>query len=154
MILISACLCGVNCKYSGGNNLSEPLLKLLKEGKAVLFCPEQAGGLETPRKPCEIVGGTSKDVLKDNARVLNVDGEDKTAEFIKGAYETLRLAQVINAEYVILKGKSPSCGIGKVYDGTFSGALISGNGITAELLIQNGFKVINEEDYEVNSNEL
>lgn len=153
MILISACLCGVNCKYSGGNNLSEPLLKLLKEGKAVLFCPEQAGGLETPRKPCEIVGGTAKDVLEDNAEVLSIDGEDKTTEFIKGAYEILKLAQVINAEYIILKSKSPSCGLGKVYDGTFSGKLISGNGVAAELLIENGFKVINEDEYEMNNNQ-
>lgn len=149
MILISACFCGVNCKYSGGNNLNESLLNLLKEGKAIPFCPEQAGGLETPRKPCEIVGGTSKDVLEGNARVLSVDGEDKTLEFIKGAYETLKLAQTINAEYIILKSKSPSCGIGKVYDGTFSGALTAGNGVTAELLIQNGFKVINEDNYKV-----
>lgn len=154
MILISACLCGVNCKYNGGNNSSEPLLRLLEEGRAVLFCPEQAGGLATPRKPCEIVSGTSKDVLKGNARVVNVDGEDKTAEFIKGAYETLKLAQVINADFIILKGKSPSCGVGKVYDGTFSGKLVSGNGITAELLIENGFKVINEDNYEVDNNVL
>lgn len=154
MILISACLCGLNCKYNGGNNLNEPLLNILKAGKALLICPEQMGGLQTPRKPCEIVGGTSKDVLEGKARVLNTAGEDRSKEFLKGAYETLKLAKTINAEYVVLKSKSPSCGADMIYDGSFSGKLKAGSGITAQLLINNGFKVINENDFGGEENEL
>ena len=85
MILISGCLCGVNCKYNGENNLNENILKLLKEGRAVIACPEQLGGLKTPRIPSEIVGGTGKDVLEGKAKVLGKDGTDVTKEFLKGA---------------------------------------------------------------------
>ncbi|MCR1962281.1 DUF523 domain-containing protein [Clostridium perfringens] len=147
MILISGCLCGVNCKYNGENNLNENILKLLKEGRAVIACPEQLGGLKTPRIPSEIVGGTGKDVLKGKAKVLGKDGTDVTKEFLKGAYETLNIAKSINAEYVILKAKSPSCGLGVIYSGNFNGEKKEGNGVTCELLLQNGFKVKTENDF-------
>ncbi|EGT3615201.1 DUF523 domain-containing protein [Clostridium perfringens] len=147
MILVSGCLCGVNCKYDGGNNLNENILKLLKEGKVVMVCPEQLGGMKTPRIPSEIVGGTGKDVLDGKAKVFGKDGSDVTEEFVKGAYETLNIAKNINAEYVILKAKSPSCGLGVIYSGKFNGEKKLGNGVTCELLLQNGFKVKTENDF-------
>ncbi|MEW8957202.1 DUF523 domain-containing protein [Clostridium sp.] len=146
MILVSACLCGVNCKYNGGNNLKESIKKLLEEGKAILVCPEQLGGLETPRKPCEISCGSGKEILQGKSKVITKDNIDCTEEFIKGAEETLKIAKAVNPEYIILKSKSPSCGVSKIYDGTFSGRLKDGNGVTVELLLKNGFKVITEED--------
>lgn len=146
MILISACLCGVNCKYEGGNNLSPKIQSLLKAKKGILICPEQLGGLTTPRNPSEIVGGTGEDVLNRNAKVLSNKGEDVTENFIKGAKETLKIAQLVNAEYVILKAKSPSCGNGIIYSGEFNKNIKDGDGVTAALLKANGFKIITEND--------
>lgn len=146
MIIASACLCGVDCKYNAGNNLNEDVYKLFKEGKVVLVCPEQMGGLKTPRVPAEIVGGDGLDVLEGRAKVLTKEGEDVTKEFIKGAEETLKLANALIPEKIILKAKSPSCGCGNIYDGTFSSKLINGNGVAAELLIKNKFSVITEEE--------
>ncbi|WP_251860938.1 DUF523 domain-containing protein [Clostridium sp. Marseille-Q2269] len=146
MILISACLCGVNCKYSGGNNMNEKVLKLFKEGKAVLVCPEQLGGQQTPRPAHEINNATGADVLNGKAKVIGPDGEDSTKEFLKGAYETLKIAKECDAKVAILKARSPSCGFGTIYDGTFLGNKKSGNGVTAELLNRNGIKVYTEDD--------
>ena len=147
MIVISACLCGVDCKYSGGNNLNEEMVKLFKEGKAVLVCPEQMGGLTTPRAPHEIQNGTGGNVLDGKARILSSEGEDSTEKFIKGAYEALKVAKECNAKIAILKAKSPSCGYGKIYDGPFTGTKIDGNGITAELFKRNGIKVYTEDNW-------
>lgn len=146
MILVSACLCGVNCKYSGGNNLNEKAVKLLEDGKALLVCPEQLGGLTTPRVPSEIVGGSGVDVLNGKAKVMSKEGKDVTEEFVKGAEETLALAKTVKAEYVILKAKSPSCGNGIIYAGHFNGDLREGEGVTTALLKKHGFKVITEND--------
>lgn len=146
MIIVSACLCGINTRYDGKSNLNEKALKLLKEGKAVLVCPEQLGGLSTPRPPQEIVGGTGADVLDGKAKVMTIEGNDGTIEFIKGADETLKIAKQVGAEYAILKAKSPSCGFGKIYDGNFTSTKINGNGVTAELLRRNGIKIYSEED--------
>ncbi|MBP1743678.1 MAG: hypothetical protein H6Q58_656 [Firmicutes bacterium] len=142
MILVSACLCGTNCKYNGGNNLNREVLGLLAEGKAIPVCPEQLGGLATPRSAMEISGGTGADVLDGRARVVSSSGTDTTENFIRGAREVLSIAKAAGAKEVILKAKSPSCGCGLIYDGTFSGRLIEGNGVTAELLIRNGIVVI------------
>jgi uncharacterized protein YbbK (DUF523 family) len=147
MIIVSACLCGINCKYSGGNNLSEKALQLFQQGKAILVCPEQMGGLCTPRPACEISGGTGADVLEGRSRVLAINCKnDVTDEFIKGAEETLRLAKECGAEIAILKSGSPSCGHGIIYDGSFTGTKIAGNGVTAELMKRNGIKIITEEE--------
>lgn len=146
MIVISACLCGVNCKYNGENNLNKETLTLLKEGKAVLICPEQLGGLNTPRIPCEIVGGDGADVFDGKAKVVNSRGGNSTEEFVKGAYEALKIAKAVGAKSAILKSKSPSCGYGKIYDGSFTGKKIVGNGVTAELFLRNGIKVYTEEE--------
>lgn len=144
MIVISACLCGVNCKYNGKNNLNEKALKLLKEGKAILICPEQMGGMSTPRIPCEISFGDGKDVLNGKSKVMNSKGEDCSKEFIKGAKEALKIAKNVKVDFAILKSKSPSCGFGKIYDGSFTGKKKDGNGVTAELFIENGIKVYTE----------
>ncbi|AEB75662.1 DUF523 domain-containing protein [Clostridium botulinum] len=146
MIVISACLCGIDCKYSGGNNLHPKALEFLKEGKAILVCPEQMGGLTTPRTPCEIMGGDGEDVLNGEAKVISKEGKDCTKEFLKGAYEALKVAKEVNAKKVIFKSKSPSCGFGKIYDGSFSGNKIDGNGVTSALFLKNGIKIVTEEE--------
>ena len=145
MYLISSCLCGVNCKYSGSNNLNEACLKLLQEGKAILVCPEQLGGLSTPRTPAEIKG-TSNGVLYENDKVITKDGIDVTKEFIKGAMETLHIAKLSNVKTAILKEGSPSCGVNYIYDGSFTGKKVPGKGITATILNNNEIDVISELD--------
>lgn len=144
MILVSACLCGIDCKYNGENNLVKPVLDLLREGKAIPVCPEQLGGLPTPRTACEICSGTGKDVLKGETKVVSKDGTDCTKYFIKGAEETLKIAKALNIEKAILKENSPSCGSNFIYDGSFSGNKTAGRGVTAELLFKNGIEILNE----------
>lgn len=146
MILISACLCGINTKYDGGNNLNEKALKLLKEGKAMLVCPEQLGGQSTPRAPHEIQNSTGAEVLDGEGKILGPEGDDATEEFLKGAYETLKIAKEIDAKVAILKARSPSCGLGKIYDGSFTGEKKDGNGVTAELLLRNRIEIYTEEN--------
>lgn len=136
MILVSACLCGINCKYNGKNNYDDKIFNLVKEGKAIPVCPEQLGGLSTPRTPSEI----------KNGRVINKEGVDVTANFKKGANEVLDLCKKLNIKKAILKSKSPSCGKGKVYNGEFNGTLINGNGVLTDLLSSNGIEVINSDE--------
>lgn len=140
MILISACLAGINCKYNGGNNSNDKIIELVKKGDAILVCPEQLGGLKTPRTPAEIK------IIDGVRKVITKDGVDVTPEYMKGAIEVLELAKKFNITKAILKSKSPSCGCGKIYDGNFSSNLIDGNGMTTELLLQNGIEVITEND--------
>ena len=139
MYLISACLAGINCKYNGKNNYNKKAFELVKEGKAIPVCPEQLGGLMTPRIPAEIK------VIDGKRRVINKEGEDVTEQFEKGANEVLRLCKELSIDKVILQERSPSCGAGKIYDGSFSGTLIDGNGITADLLIKNGIEILKED---------
>lgn len=136
MILVSACLCGINCKYNGSNNYDEKIFNLVKEGIAIPICPEQLGGLSTPRVPSEI----------KNNRVINKDGVDVTDNFKKGALEVLELCKKLNINKVILKSKSPSCGKGKIYSGDFDGKLVDGNGILTDMLLKNNIEVINSDD--------
>ena len=140
MMLISACLVGINCKYNGKNNYNEKALDLVKKGIAISICPEQLGGLTTPRNPSEIR------IIDNKVHVIDNKNNDVTKEFEKGAYEVLKLAKNLKVDKVILKSKSPSCGIGKIYDGTFSNNLIDGNGILANLLIDNNIEVVDIED--------
>lgn len=147
MKLISACLCGVNCKYNGANNSHSYYLELLKQGLLLPVCPEQLGGLPTPRSACEILGGSGSEVIQGKAMVINKDGEDLSSYFIKGAQECLQLAKQAGISEAILQRRSPSCGCSKIYDGTFSGKLIAGDGVTAALLKINGIKVWNDEDF-------
>lgn len=142
MIVVSSCLCGINCKYSGENNLNEDILKLVNEGKAVPICPEQLGGLKTPRNPAEIIEKNGE------IKVMTEAGADVTDEFLLGAKRSLEIAKVLGAKKAILQRRSPSCGFGKIYDGTFSGKLISGNGLTVRLFLENGIEVISDEEYD------
>ncbi len=141
MIIVSACLVGINCKYSGGNNFNQKVFNLIKEGKAIPVCPEQLGGLKTPRNPAEIK------IIDGKRHVINNQGEDVTENFERGAIEVLNLAQNLNIKTAILQPRSPSCGVNKIYSGNFDGKLIDGNGILVELLIQNGIKVLTPEEY-------
>jgi len=137
MILVSACLVGLNCKYNGGNNYNEEIFNLVKTGKAIPVCPEQLGGLQTPRAPSEIK------IIDGKRHVINNQNVDVTAEFEKGAEEVLKLVKELNITKAILQTRSPSCGVGKIYSGNFDGELVNGNGILAELLLKNGVEVIN-----------
>lgn len=141
-IIVSACLLGANCRYDGGNSKNLKVINLTKNDDLIPVCPEEVGGLSTPRPAVEIVGGNGGDVLDGNARVLTSEGVDKTDEFIKGAQYALELVQSEGATKVILKSRSPSCGCGEIYDGTFSSTLISGDGVTTALLKRHGIEVI------------
>lgn len=144
MIIVSACLAGINCKYNGGSNENSEIRELVEKGLAIPVCPEQLGGCPTPRPTAEISGGAGADVLDGRCKVLRKNGDDATSEFVKGATEVLKIAKMVHADKAILKSKSPSCGCGMIYDGTFSGKLKDGNGVTAELLIRNGLAVTDE----------
>ena len=146
MKLISACLLGVKCRWDGEEYRDDRALKLIQDGNMIPVCPEQLGGLCTPRPRQEIQGGTAEDVLKRRARVINEVGEDVTEQFIKGAEETLKMARLYQVTEFIGKSFSPSCSGSKIYDGTFSGKLLNGRGITAELLMRNGIKIREEAD--------
>lgn len=130
-IMVSACLLGENCKYSGGNNLSEELVRSLKDMEVIPVCPEVMGGLPIPRKPGEIVDGV----------VRNEDGTLVDAEYRRGAELALELAKNKDIKVAVLQSRSPSCGVGIIYDGTFSGVLIEGMGVAAGLLAENGIEV-------------
>lgn len=146
MYLISACLCGVNCKYNGKNNLNDRCVELLREGKAILVCPEQLGGLSTPREPAELKGNPKEILEGTDGKILSISGKDVTEEFLKGAKETLKIAKAIDAKKAILKEGSPSCGCNFIYDGSFSGNKIRGKGLTAYMLEMEGIKVISEKE--------
>lgn len=135
-ILVSACLLGVNCRYDGKGQLASSLLPLLKTHTLIPVCPEQLGGLQTPRPPAERQGNL----------VYTKVGTDVTPAFVKGAAETLKLAKLYNCELAILKERSPSCGAKQIYDGSFSGNLIDGIGVTAQLLVAHGISVIGESE--------
>jgi len=133
--LVSACLLGDNCKYNGGNNYNEEIVEFLKDKEYIKICPECMGGLSIPRSPSEI---------KDN-RVINKLGIDVTKEYVKGAEESLLIAKKENIKKAILKSNSPSCGVGKIYNGNFEKVLIDGDGITSRLLKENGIEVISSD---------
>ncbi|PJI09702.1 MULTISPECIES: DUF523 domain-containing protein [Clostridium] len=146
VLIVSACLLGINCKYSGSNNLNEKVKKLCNNMTVIPICPEQLGGMTTPRKPAEIKGGSGKEVLDGKARVFDKDGKDVTEYYISGAKETLKIVKMFDAKKAILKANSPSCGCGTIYDGNFIGNKINGNGVTAEVLKKNGIEILNELD--------
>ena len=145
-VLVSACLAGRACRFDGTASHDDVVARLVAEGRAILVCPEADGGLGTPRPPAEIVGGTGRDVLEGRARVLTEAGEDVTAAYLKGAQIALAAARRGGASGAILKARSPSCGKGRIYDGTFSRSLTAGEGVTAALLEENGIEVVTDED--------
>ncbi|MBU4205023.1 DUF523 domain-containing protein [Patescibacteria group bacterium] len=144
-IIISACLLGVSCRYDGRSKPCQKAIDLYKKRDVILVCPEQMGGLSTPRTPSETTGD-GLEILKGKEKVITKTGDDVTQNFIKGAEEVLKIIKLFNIKEAVLKQKSPSCGCGKIYDGTFSDKLIKGDGVTAALLKKNGIKVITEED--------
>ena len=133
-ILISACLLGMSCRYNGEGQIIPGTDKLMEKHHLVPICPEIYGGLSTPREPSEI----------KNGRVISKNGNDLTEYFERGAQEILALAKLYHCKYAILKQRSPSCGYKKIYDGTFSGKIISGKGVLAELLLKNGVIIVDE----------
>ena len=135
MILVSSCLAGINCKYNGGNNYNEEIFQMVKRGEAIPICAEQWGWLTTPRIPAEIR------IIDGKRRVINKNGEDVTEQFEKGAREVVDLVLKLGIKKAILQARSPSCGVGKIYSGNFDGQLIDGNGILAQMLIENGIEV-------------
>jgi len=135
-IMVSACLLGENCKYNGGNNLNPELLQMLSGHTVIPICPEVMGGLPTPRTPAEIVNG----------EVINREEVSVDAKFREGASRALEKARQEKPDLIILQSRSPSCGVKEIYDGTFSGRLVSGHGIFAGLAQENGFPVMDVED--------
>ena len=135
-ILVSGCLLGENCKYNGGNNYSEKVAEYIKGHEVISVCPECLGGLPTPRVPAEIVNGV----------VTNREGKNVDAEFRKGAGIALEIAKKEKIALVILQSRSPSCGVKQIYDGTFSGTRIDGQGVFARLLNENGIPMMDVED--------
>lgn len=133
MIIVSACLAGYRCRYDGKTVPNDEIVALVKRGEAIPVCPEMLGGLPCPRTPSERSA--------DGARVLMRDGKDVTEAFERGALETLRLARLYECDRAVLKARSPSCGYGRIYDGSFSGTLRDGSGVTAELLMSSGVAV-------------
>ena len=146
MILVSACLLGINCKYNGDNNKNEQVEKYLEDKKFILLCPEQLGGMSTPRNPSEIINLDEDNIIEGNTIVINNKNLDVTEEFKKGALETLKIAKIYGCKKAILKDGSPSCGSSFIYDGSFKGKKVNGSGVTTSLLRQNNIVVISEKD--------
>ena len=135
-LLVSACLAGENCKYNGGNNRNEKVLAMFADNEVITICPEQMGGLPTPRIPSEICNG----------EVVNRSGVSVDREYRLGAAKALKIAKREQPDLIILQSRSPSCGVKQRYDGSFTGKLIDEPGVTAELLIRSGFHVVDVED--------
>lgn len=136
MKLCSACLLGINCRYNGETKPNEKVIELAKKEKLIPVCPEQLGGLGTPREASE----------QKDGKVFTKTGKDVTAQFKKGAEEVLKVAKRLGIKEVILKQRSPSCGCGQIYNGDFDGTIIEGDGVTTKLLKENGVKIISEEN--------
>lgn len=137
-ILVSACLLGVGCRYDGASKPNEKILAWLDRFEWIPVCPEILGGLPTPRIPAE----------RREDGVFTQDGREVTEQYLRGARETLRLAELYGAKVAVLKARSPSCGRDEIYDGTFSRTLVPGQGIAAELLTRAGLTVFTEEDFD------
>ena len=135
-IMVSAFLAGENCKYNGGNNRNGKVLQLMADNEVITVCPEQMGGLPTPRGPAEIKDGV----------VITKDGRVVDLQFRAGASKCLEIARREQPDLVVLQPRSPSCGVKQRYDGTFTGKLVNGAGVTAQLLMENGFRCIDAED--------
>ncbi|MGI6092885.1 MAG: DUF523 domain-containing protein [Veillonellaceae bacterium] len=146
MILVSACLLGLDTKYDGKSNANELIIRYGCRGKYIPVCPEQLGGLPTPRLPVEIIGGTGDTVLECKAKVLENSGREVTCQFKAGAEQILKIVSTVPISAAILKERSPSCGVNQIYDGTFSHIVKQGRGITAAALKKTGIKLVSEEE--------
>jgi len=150
MKLCSACLLGLECRYDGKSNIEKASQKLIEEyrkGNLIPICPEQLGGLATPRSGARILSGKGEDVLDGKSKLITDDGEDVTQQYIKGAFETLKIAKDLGIEEVILKQKSPSCGSAFTQGGEKERGAVEGNGVTSALLKRNGIKVVDEKSF-------
>ncbi len=136
MKIVSACLAGITCAYHGKDKSCKKVIDMVKNGEVILVCPEQLGGLPTPRDRAEIQGD----------KVVTIHGNDVTEQFERGATEALKIAQMAGCTEAILKAKSPSCGCGTIYDGTFSNTLTKGDGIFATKCKENGITVTTEDE--------
>jgi uncharacterized protein YbbK (DUF523 family) len=145
-ILISSCLLGFPVRYDGNGFLpkSEIIKTWLREERLIAYCPEVEGGLTVPRPAAELVGGDGQDVIAQKARVRSQVGEDLTESYLKGAEKALEIVQVKDIQIAVLKSNSPACGFGKIYDGSFSGKLRPGEGVTAAILSRKGIKIFTE----------
>ena len=149
MIIVSSCLAGRPCRYDGTAKPNEKIMRMVREGFALPVCAEELGGLQTPRKPCEIIGGDGMDVLDGKAYVQTEDGAPQNTR--RKDVSELRLSEGLayakecGVKSAILKAKSPSCGCGRIYNGCFRGELRPGYGVTAALLERNGIHVQTEE---------
>ncbi|MBR4401890.1 MAG: DUF523 domain-containing protein [Synergistes sp.] len=138
-VIVSACLLGVDCRYSGECRADGRVLELMERYSLMPICPEQLGGLPTPRNACEISDG----------RVVDAEGADFTDNFIKGAREVLRVARMFDCRFALMKENSPSCGVNYIHDGIFSGGKIAGSGVTSRMLREAGIKVFSEDETEL-----
>ncbi|CAB1128057.1 conserved protein of unknown function [Candidatus Hydrogenisulfobacillus filiaventi] len=139
--LVSACLAGMRVRYDGRDSAAVAWLTAVSRGQAIPLCPEVLGGLDIPREPAEIVGGTGEDVLEGRARVQTQSGRDVTGAFLEGAFRVLGAARALGVTAAVLKSRSPSCGCTAIYDGSFSGRLRPGAGVLAALLQREGIVV-------------
>ena len=146
-VIVSACLLGAEVRYHGGSaRIDSPILRRWQEqGRVVGLCPEVAAGLGTPRSAAEAVRGDGTKVLNGVAAVITSDGRDVTDAFVAGAEHAVAVAQELGIRIAVLKTRSPSCGTGEIYDGSFSGRLVTGTGVTAAALRRSGVRVFNEE---------
>ena len=141
MVAISACLTGSKCRYNGTDTLNESLLACI--GQAYIsICPEVLAGFSTPRLPCEIIGGSGEDVLDGKARIVDASGTDITEQMIRGATKALTICQQQKVSTAYMQPRSPTCGCGLIYDGTFTETLKKGVGVFSALLLRNGITVI------------
>ncbi len=145
-VLVSACLAGRECTYQGTDRANDEVLRLVAEGRAVIVCPEEEAGLGTPRPEAEIDGGTGADVLDRVTGVKTIDGVDVTDEYLEGALVAVERATQHECVAAILKARSPACGCGAIYDGTFSGELREGDGVAAAALRRRGIELFTDED--------
>ena len=138
LVLVSACLAGIDCRYDGCNCADEAIVRLWRRGQAYPVCPERLGGMPTPRPASEIAHGSGEDVILGQSSVINSAGEDVTKFFVFGAWQTLEIVRKLNIRQAILKGRSPSCGFGKIYR---KNRLVKGNGVCVSLLVQEGVSI-------------
>jgi uncharacterized protein YbbK (DUF523 family) len=144
LILVSACLAGVKCRYEGDSRVVESVMQLVADGRALPVCPEQLGGLTTPRIPAQIISGDGDDVIDGTSKVLAEDGTDVTVQYLRGAEEVVRMARLVSARLAILKERSPACGCEQICR---DGGVIAGKGVAAALLVREGFEVVSDEEY-------
>lgn len=147
-VLVSACLAGIPCTHEAAAKTRGWAVELVAEGRAIPVCPEVAGGLPIPRPEAEIQGGEGADVLEGRARVTSAEGGDVTESYLSGARRAVEAARAGAARAAVLKARSPSCGVGRIYDGTFSGRRRDGDGVTAAALKREGIAVASDEDVE------